>query len=119
MDPIDNITTGAIIQQIIEYVGPKCSHGSDRLSVVNKYFNKTIQRMCHLEKLCNRWVCKIHYSDYVNLKITHDAIQGGGRWIHFDSKERAVYAKPFVLEQFIIYGQCCGGRGWRIQKVIA
>ena len=122
---IDNRTTGAIIQQIIEYIGPKCSRSPDvlNLSVVNKYFSKTIRRMCHLKKLCNRWVCRTHYANYINLQKTHVAIErarfevhrnNGRLWIHFDSNELALWAKPFVSEHFTISGKCCGGRGWRI-----
>jgi len=120
---IDNKTPGAIINQIIEYIFPDCSRFGNKndirnFSMINKYFNKIIRRErgCSIKKLCGRLECKKHSPNFVIMNIIHDKIQKAKNdltqgWIHFNSKEQAIFAQKFVSKDFYIRGSCCFGKG--------
>ena len=134
---VDNKTPGAIIGPIVKFLLP-CSLCAadwtsdstiayDRLSTVNKYFKKVLDRhkycprngICRLI-LCNCWVCKKCTSDYRQLKkleialisVTQDRHRG---WIHFDNREQANKYEHIVQMHFSIKGRCCGGKGLAIR----
>ena len=131
---IDNNTTGVIIGQILKYIIPDCSINNRadvlNLSLIDKYFKKTIIRIrcpnSGFGNFCNQLVCKKHsFKDYTNLKFINDKIWYAKRntargaesnqWIHFSSKEQADIAKKYVANHFCVLGRCCYGKGIQIR----
>tara|TARA_Y100001970_G_C14189487_1_gene834490 strand:+ start:998 stop:1474 length:477 start_codon:yes stop_codon:yes gene_type:complete len=140
---IDNQTPGAIIRNIFEFIRPKCPVGLDpkgTLCLVNKYFHKTIRSLlvvCNVENIFDRDICKIHSSDYNELKTIHDQMIKAKRrfssprdytlkpwdnagvrkeYIHFDTKQMADKAVKYVRNQFLIVHRCCRGKGMLLRN---
>ena len=128
---IDNNVPGAIINSVIEYIIPRCARFGNKkdvltLFIINKYFNKVVKsKKCYIETLCDHLVCKKHSPNFAKMKIIHTRIEKARHllysppyksqgWIHFDSKNQADIAKPFVARHFTIKGRCCSGSGLKI-----
>ena len=125
---IDNKAPGAIVQQIVEYVLPKCSldergiSSREVLGGINKYYNKTLKMIseCQVEKIEGRLLCKKHSPDYADMKIIQNRIGaarvvfGRGRaetWLHFNTMQQADMAQEYVKKYFAIKGRCCFDKG--------
>ena len=123
---IDNNTPGAIILKIAAFLKPECllQNTADDLfflSVVNKYFNKCIEKPhCKTDTFFDQKLCDQHSPEYRDLKFIHFQIQEAKnkpdqRWVHFISKEMANKALKFLEKDFDYYGKCCDGKGVQIR----
>ena len=111
---IDNNTPGAIINNIIQYLG-YCARDKDiyYLSRVNKYFSQIVGK-CRIKKFCGQCVCNIHSPNYTLLQEIEGKIRQARaarhEHIHFDSIEKADLASHYIYA----FGRCCWGKGLKI-----
>lgn len=116
---IDNNTPGAIVNQIVAFIRPKCIlHGADDIVafyLVDKYCNEVIgPAVCNINKFCNKIVCQKHSKDYHLLEDIHNivtvALRAGNPFVHFKTKEIADQAATFLGKT----QRCCLGKGVRL-----
>lgn len=119
---IDNNTPGAIVNQIVAFISPKCIlHGADEIiafSLTNKYCNacnKVIESpVCNIHKFCNKMVCLKHSKDYHLLENIHNtvtvALRNGDSFVHFKTKDIADKAAVLLGKT----QRCCLGKGFRL-----
>ena len=119
----DNNTPGTLLNLIVDFIQPDCLvfvlPQTNYLSYVNKYFNKVLTpRICKLTNIFGKIICKKHQlSEYNDMFYIQTQIKNAQRnlnaYVHFETKELADKAEPYVDKSPNCHGRCCNGKGFK------